>query len=50
VTPARRPKGHARHGLTELYLVPTKVLNQAVQRNYSRFSVPDFMFRLTVGI
>ena len=32
--------------LAELYQVPTKVLNQAVRRNYSRFP-PDFMFHLT---
>jgi hypothetical protein len=32
--------------LAELYGVPTKVLNQAVQRNIDRFP-PDFMFQLT---
>src|SRR5215213_1292305 len=32
--------------LAELYEVPTKVLNQAVRRNLSRFP-EDFMFRLT---
>jgi len=32
--------------LAELYGVPTKVLNQAVQRNLGRFP-PDFMFQLT---
>jgi len=32
--------------LAELYGVPTRVLNQAVTRNRSRFP-PDFMFRLT---
>lgn len=32
--------------LAELYQVPTKVLNQAVQRNGSRFP-DDFMFRLS---
>lgn len=32
--------------LAELYGVPTKVLNQAVQRNRDRFP-EDFMFRLT---
>ncbi len=33
-------------GLADLYRVSTKVLNQAVQRNRSRFP-RDFMFRLT---
>jgi hypothetical protein len=33
--------------LAALYLVPTKVLNQAVRRNPERFP-PDFMFQLTV--
>ena len=32
--------------LAAIYGVPTKVLNQAVKRNRSRFP-PDFMFRLT---
>lgn len=32
--------------LAELYGVETKVLNQAVKRNFERFP-PDFMFRLT---
>jgi len=32
--------------LAELYEVPTRVLNQAVRRNLSRFP-EDFMFRLT---
>lgn len=32
--------------LAELYGVPTKALNQAVQRNLGRFP-PDFMFQLT---
>lgn len=32
--------------LAELYQVPTKVLNQAVNRNKGRFP-PDFMFQLT---
>lgn len=32
--------------LAELYEVPTKVLNQAVRRNLSRFP-EDFMFQLT---
>ena len=32
--------------LASLYGVPTKVLNQAVRRNFSRFP-GDFMFRLT---
>lgn len=32
--------------LAKLYGVPTKVLNQAVRRNASRFP-PDFMFELT---
>ena len=32
--------------LAELYLVPTKVLNQAVRRNIERFP-DDFMFQLT---
>src|SRR5260221_12379174 len=32
--------------LAELYGVPTRVLNQAVTRNKSRFPA-DFMFRLT---
>ena len=32
--------------LAELYGVPTKVLNQAVQRNLERFPT-DFMFQLT---
>jgi len=31
--------------LAELYGVPTRVLNQAVRRNRTRFP-PDFMFRL----
>ncbi len=31
--------------LAELYQVPTKALNQAVQRNLDRFP-SDFMFRL----
>ena len=31
--------------LANLYQVPTKVLNQAVKRNFKRFP-PDFMFRL----
>ncbi len=34
--------------LAALYGVPTKVLNQAVRRNVSRFP-PDFMFRLNPG-
>lgn len=34
------------YDLAILYEVPTKVLNQAVKRNLSRFPV-DFMFRLT---
>ena len=33
--------------LAKLYGVPTKVLNQAVKRNASRFP-PDFMFQLTM--
>jgi hypothetical protein len=33
--------------LSGLYGVPTKVLNQAVQRNFKRFP-EDFMFRLTL--
>ncbi|MBI5574597.1 MAG: ORF6N domain-containing protein [Elusimicrobia bacterium] len=33
------------HDLAELYGVPTKVLNQAVQRNMKRFP-EDFMFQL----
>ena len=32
--------------LAELYEVETKVLNQAVKRNISRFPI-DFMFQLT---
>jgi len=32
--------------LSDLYGVPTKVLNQAVKRNISRFPL-DFMFQLT---
>jgi hypothetical protein len=32
--------------LADLYLVPTKVLNQAVRRNPDRFP-PDFMFQLS---
>ena len=32
--------------LAELYKVETKVLNQAVKRNYKRFPA-DFMFQLT---
>ena len=32
--------------LAVIYGVPTKVLNQAVKRNLSRFP-PDFMFQLT---
>jgi hypothetical protein len=32
--------------LAEIYGVPTRVLNQAVNRNKKRFP-PDFMFRLT---
>ncbi len=32
--------------LADLYLVPTKSLNLAVRRNFSRFP-PDFMFQLT---
>lgn len=32
--------------LAELYEVQTKVLNQAVKRNFQRFPI-DFMFRLT---
>ena len=31
--------------LAELYGVPTRVINQAVRRNRTRFP-PDFMFRL----
>ena len=34
--------------LAELYGVETKVLNQAVKRNATRFP-PDFMFQLTAG-
>ena len=34
--------------LAELYQVPTKVLNQAVQRNSNRFPI-DFMFKLTLS-
>ena len=34
------------YDLSELYQVPTKVLNQAVRRNASRFP-EDFMFQLT---
>ncbi len=34
--------------LAELYQVPTKVLNQAVQRNSNRFP-DDFMFKLTLS-
>lgn len=33
--------------LAELYEVETKILNQAVKRNYKRFHA-DFMFRLTL--
>src|SRR5580693_1671800 len=33
--------------LAELYQVPTKALNQAVQRNSTRFP-EDFMFKLTL--
>ena len=32
--------------LAELYLVETRILNQAVKRNINRFP-DDFMFRLT---
>jgi hypothetical protein len=34
------------YDLAELYEVETRVLNQAVKRNFSRFP-PDFMFQLT---
>jgi len=34
--------------LAELYQVPTKVLNQAVQRNSNRFP-NDFMFKITLN-
>ena len=33
--------------LAELYGVETKVLNQAVKRNFERFNEVDFMFKLT---
>ncbi len=33
-------------GLAALYGVPTKVLNQAIQRNLDRFP-PDFRFQVT---
>jgi hypothetical protein len=42
----RRQKVMIDADLAELYQVPTKVLNQAVHRNPSRFP-EDFMFRLT---
>jgi hypothetical protein len=42
----RRQKVMIDADLAELYQVPTKVLNQAVRRNPSRFP-EDFMFRLT---
>jgi len=42
----RRQKVMLDADLAELYQVPTKVLNQAVRRNPSRFPA-DFMFRLT---
>lgn len=34
------------YDLAELYEVETRILNQAVKRNFSRFP-PDFMFQLT---
>jgi len=34
------------YDLAELYEVPTRILNQAVKRNYKRFP-EDFMFQLT---
>ena len=33
--------------LAAMYGVETKVLNQAVKRNFTRFEGDDFMFRLT---
>jgi len=33
--------------LAEMYGVETKVLNQAIKRNYDRFEGEDFMFQLT---
>ncbi|HEV8722177.1 MAG TPA: ORF6N domain-containing protein [Candidatus Binatia bacterium] len=41
-----RIQGNARCRVSELYGVPTKVLNQAVKRNKERFP-DDFMFQLT---
>ncbi|HEX5024897.1 MAG TPA: ORF6N domain-containing protein [Agriterribacter sp.] len=43
---ARGQKVMLDHDLAELYEVQTKVLNQAVKRNNTRFP-KDFMFRLT---
>ena len=42
----RRHKVMVDAELAKLYGVPTKVLNQAVKRNRSRFPC-DFMFQLT---